>query len=160
MRNRFLVRRAASDPDQARSSFTLAVRRLLIRTAGVERGSFRMRDRITANLPARNLDETTTFYAALGFQVGYKGEDWMIMRRGDLELEFFPHPGLDPSSSWHSACVRVADLDGLRRAWSEAGLPAHGVPRLAQPEDQPSGLRMFALVDPDGSLLRCFRLDD
>jgi catechol 2,3-dioxygenase-like lactoylglutathione lyase family enzyme len=117
-----------------------------------------VRDRITANLPARSLDETAAFYAALGFDVGYKGEDWMTMSRGDLELEFFPHPDLDPSSSWHSACVRIADLDGLHRAWSEAGLPAAGVPRMTRPEDQPSGLRMFALVDPNGSLLRCFRL--
>jgi hypothetical protein len=117
-----------------------------------------MRDRITANLPARGLDETAAFYEGLGFGVEYKGADWMTMRRGGLELEFFPHPSLGPSSSWHSACIWVADLDGLHRTWREAGLPPDGVPRMTEPQDLPSGLRMFTLVDPNGSLLRCLRL--
>ncbi len=119
-----------------------------------------MRDRITANLPARSLDETASFYAALGFCARYKDPAWMIMSRGDLELEFFAHPELDPSSSWFSACVRVADLDGLHRAWTAAGLPTRGIPRITEPMEEPSGLRMFALVDPNGSLLRCLGPDE
>lgn len=116
-----------------------------------------MRDRITANLPARSLEETAAFYERLGFAVDYRGPDWMTMRRGGLELEFFPHPGLDPAASWHSACVWVADLDGLHRAWRAAALPAQGIPRLTEPQALPTGHRMFALVDPNGSLLRCLQ---
>lgn len=116
-----------------------------------------MRDRITANLPARSLDETAAFYAALGFRVRFRDENWMILERGDLELEFFPVPELDPWSSWFSACVRVSDVDGLHRAWLAAGLPKDGIPRMTEPEDQPFGMRMFALVDPNGSLLRCLQ---
>ena len=84
----------------------------------------------------------------------------MIMSRGDLELEFFPHPDISPSSSWFSACVRVADLDGLHRAWSVAGLPTQGIPRMTEPRDEPFGLRMFALVDPNGSLIRCLQFSE
>ncbi|MFZ4604192.1 MAG: bleomycin resistance protein, partial [Caulobacterales bacterium] len=80
---------------------------------------------------------------------------WMILSRGELELEFFPHPDLAPSDSWFSACVRVADVDALHRAWSQVGIPEQGIPRLTAPRDEDWGLRMFALVDPNGSLLRC-----
>ena len=114
-----------------------------------------MTDVITANLPARNFDETARFYERLGFQIGFQDEGWMILSRGSLEIEFFPHPELEPHTSWFSACVRVADVDRLYRDWSSAGLPDHGIPRMTAPLDEPWGFRMFALVDPNGSLLRC-----
>ncbi len=115
-----------------------------------------MRERVTANLPARSFDETAAFYAALGFGVVFRDEAWMILSRGALEIEFFPHPGLDPTASWFSACVRVADADRLHAEWSAAArLPEGGIPRMTGPADGPSGIRMFALVDPNGSLLRC-----
>ena len=70
-----------------------------------------MGDVITANLPARDFCETAAFYERLGFEVEFRDEGWMILSRGPLEIEFFPHPGLDPAASWFSACVRVADVD-------------------------------------------------
>jgi catechol 2,3-dioxygenase-like lactoylglutathione lyase family enzyme len=114
-----------------------------------------VRDRVTANLPARSFEQTARFYGALGFAVAFRDAGWMILRSGELEVEFFPHPELDPAISWFSACVRVADPDALHRRWSDAGLPPAGIPRLTSPQDEPFGARMFALVDPDGSLLRC-----
>jgi catechol 2,3-dioxygenase-like lactoylglutathione lyase family enzyme len=115
-----------------------------------------MADRITANLPARDLAATAAFYARLGFAQDYRDEGWMILSRGGLELEFFAHPGLDPRESWFSACVRVDDPDALLEEWQGLGLPAEApaIPRLTgffRPGEAP---RMFALVDPDGSLLR------
>jgi catechol 2,3-dioxygenase-like lactoylglutathione lyase family enzyme len=112
-------------------------------------------DRITANLPAKDFAATASFYQDLGFTVDFQDEGWMILSRGELELEFFPHPDLAPSDSWFSACVRVADVDALHRAWSQVGIPEQGIPRLTAPRDEAWGLRMFALVDPNGSLLRC-----
>jgi len=116
-----------------------------------------MTDRITANLPSRDLKKTAAFYGALGFVVGFKDDGWMILNRGSLELEFFPMPELDPKQSWFSACVRVDDLDALYEAFKAAGLneDCRGIPRLTAPKLEPFGLRMFALVDLDGSLLRC-----
>jgi hypothetical protein len=113
-----------------------------------------MRERITANLPARDLGATEAFYARLGFSTVWRDEGWLILRRGPLEIEFFPHPGLDPAGSWFSACVRVADADALHAAWQGAGLPDQGIPRLTPPRDEPPGFRSFALVDAEGSLLR------
>jgi catechol 2,3-dioxygenase-like lactoylglutathione lyase family enzyme len=117
-----------------------------------------MPDHVAANLPARDLDETAAFYAWLGFGVEYRSADWMVLRRDALELEFFLHPDLEPASSWHNASVWVADLDALHRAWAAGELPPEGAPRLTEPAYLPSGYRMFALVDPNGSLLRCLQL--
>jgi len=50
-----------------------------------------MTDQATANLPSRDLDKTAAFYEALGFKIGFKDDGWMILTRGDLQLEFFPH---------------------------------------------------------------------
>jgi len=114
-----------------------------------------VRERITANLPARSFDETAAFYGTLGFEVAFRDENWMILHRSELEVEFFPHPKLDPATSWFSACVRVSDADRLYADWSHAQLPASGIPRMTEPAADSRGFRMFALVDPNGSLLRC-----
>lgn len=116
-------------------------------------------DRITANLPAADFDRTEDFYRSLGFATDFKDSDWMILSRGPLELEFFPHPNVDPLTSWFSACIRVDDLDGLYAAFGTAGLSDDpcATPRLKGPVKTPGVPRMFALVDCDGSLLRCLQ---
>jgi PAS domain S-box-containing protein len=114
-----------------------------------------VRDRITANLPARSLDETAAFYGALGFQLVSREDAWMILRRCELELEFFLHSVGEPTASPFSACVRVADVDRLHAAWSGAGLASSGIPRLTEPAGGVEARRSFALVDPNGNMLRC-----
>lgn len=114
-----------------------------------------MNDRITANLPSNDFERTANFYRSLGFGVDFRGEGWMILSRGTLELEFFPLK-LKPKKSCFSASVRVDDLDALHAAFSRAGITERcsAIPRLSAIENL-GGLRLFALVDPDGSLLRC-----
>lgn len=70
-------------------------------------------DRVTANLPSRSLDATEQFYATLGFEPTFKDDGWMILRRGRLEIEFFPYAKVNPWTSIASCCVRVADVDEL-----------------------------------------------
>lgn len=113
-------------------------------------------DRVTANLPARDFDATEAFYGRMGFATKYRDESWMILTRGPMELEFFPHPELDPFASWFSACIRVDDLDGLYREWTGLDLPddPRSIPRITPIMDRPPVPRMFALIDADGSLLR------
>jgi hypothetical protein len=115
----------------------------------------RLPDRITANLPAIDFSTTESFYARLGFETEFRDSGWMILSRGLLEIEFFAYPELDPCRSAFSACVRVTALDALYRNWQQAGLASAGIPRLTAPKLEPFGLRMFALIDPNGSLLRC-----
>jgi hypothetical protein len=115
-----------------------------------------MADRITANLPSRDFDSTAAFYGRLGFEVGFRDDGWMILGRGDQQVEFFHHPELDPKTSWFSACIRVDDPQGLLTQWQKLGISVDQgqIPRLTgffKPGNAP---RMFALVDEDGSLLR------
>jgi len=115
-----------------------------------------MTDRATPNLPARAFVTTSAFYARLGFTEDYRDEGWMILRRGELQLEFFPFPDLEPSASSFSCCLRLDDVDELYAVCRAAGIPevTTGWPRTHPPRREPSGLRIGYLVDPDGSLLR------
>ena len=115
-----------------------------------------MADRVTANLPARDFAATSAFYARLGFGEAYRDDSWMILKRGGLVLEFFPHPDCDPWSSSFSACIRVDDPDTLLAEWLHVGLPSdpRSIPRLTGFFKPGAAPRMFALVDADGSLLR------
>ena len=118
-----------------------------------------MTDRTTPNLPSRDFSETEAFYSRLGFQTAYRDDGWMILKRGDLTVEFFRHPDCDPWNSWFSACLRVDDLDGLYEEFRQLGLSDNprDIPRLTAPEHRPPVPRMFALIDPDGSLWRCLQ---
>lgn len=113
--------------------------------------------KITANLPSRDFDKTEAFYQDLGFETVYRGEGWMILSRDSMMVEFFPHPDLNPSESYFSASMRLPDIDLMHGEWANLNLPsAQGnVPRLSAPfELGGEAPRMFALVDPDGSLWR------
>lgn len=114
-----------------------------------------MTDHATPNLPARNFSDTAAFYARLGFVEEWRDEQWLILRRGDLMLEFFRHPELNPAESWFSCCLRLDDLDAFYARCREAGIPeaAAGQPRLHPPREEAWG-RIAALVDGDGTLLR------
>lgn len=115
-----------------------------------------MSDAATPNLPSRDFEKTSQFYSLLGFTESWRDKGWMILKRGTLTLEFFPHPELDPLASWFSCCLRLDDLDAFYAVCTQAGIPegCKGQPRLHPPEDQPWGLRMGAFVDPDGTLVR------
>jgi catechol 2,3-dioxygenase-like lactoylglutathione lyase family enzyme len=114
-----------------------------------------MADRSIPNLPSRDLAATSEFYGRLGFREHYRDDGWMILRRGDLQLEFFPHPGLSASDNWFSCGLRVKDLESLHEAFRDAGVPTkrRGRPNLQGITEQPWG-RIATLLDPDGNLLR------
>jgi catechol 2,3-dioxygenase-like lactoylglutathione lyase family enzyme len=115
-----------------------------------------MTDHATPNLPSRDFQSSSRFYALLGFAEAWRDEGWMILKQGDLVLEFFPHPELDPKTSWFSCCLRVDDLDAFYAVCRSAGIAETntGAPRLHAPRIEASGLRIGYLVDPDGTLVR------
>jgi catechol 2,3-dioxygenase-like lactoylglutathione lyase family enzyme len=121
-----------------------------------------MTDQATPNLPSRDFEATARFYAALGFTESWRDAHWMILERGDLTLEFFPYPDLDPAHSSFGSCLRLDDLDGFYAVCKTAGLPERqiGFPRLHPPKMENWGGRVGALIDPDGSLLRLIANDD
>jgi catechol 2,3-dioxygenase-like lactoylglutathione lyase family enzyme len=107
-------------------------------------------------LPSRDLRATAGFYARLGFeQSGLWEDEYLIVMRGEVGLHFFFAPGIDPGSSIAGCYLYVEDADALHAEYAGLGLPRQGIPRLhGAPEDTGYGLREFALVDPDGNLLR------
>lgn len=113
-------------------------------------------DQATPNLPSRSFDQTERFYARLGFAREWRDDGWLILERGSMVLEFFPHPDLDPAANWFSCCLRIDDLDGLVEQIEAAGVAEaqEGWPRLHRPTVEPSGERIGYLIDEDGTLLR------
>ncbi len=107
-------------------------------------------------LPSRDLPSTLAFYERLGFEEGgHWPQEYLIVSRGSVGLHFFRCPELDPWSSIAGCYVYVEDADALHAAFLSLELPSEGIPRLhGAPEETDYGLREFALVDPDGNLLR------
>lgn len=115
-----------------------------------------MADHATPNLPSSDFSATSAFYAALGFQEGWRDNGWMILTRGQLTLEFFHYADIDPLTSGYGSCLRLDDLDAFYAVCKATGLPETNIghPRLHPPRTEPWGGRVGALIDPDGSLLR------
>ena len=107
-------------------------------------------------LPSRSIPATVGFYARLGFEGGAHDFDsgYGILQRGSVELHFFTHKELVPSESYAGCFIRVSDVDSFYQACLQSELPCTGIPRMDRLEDKPWGLREFAIVDPDGNLLR------
>jgi catechol 2,3-dioxygenase-like lactoylglutathione lyase family enzyme len=114
-----------------------------------------MTDHAVPNLPSRDLDDTIAFYGGFGFEPAYRDGGWLILRRGELQLEFFLFPDLVPEESSFMCSVRVDDIDDLYRQIEDAGVVERSVgsPRLLPVRLQSWGQRAGFLVDPDGTQL-------
>ncbi len=107
-------------------------------------------------LPSRCVNETRDFYRQFGFDAKIWGapHSYAILTRGSVEIHFFTQSELDPTESSTGCYIRVQDVDGLYAVFAKAHLPRAGIPRLDHLEDKPWGMREFAMVDPDGNLIR------
>lgn len=121
-----------------------------------------MTDRAVPNLPSRDFEATAEFYSRLGFTEAYRDNAWLILRRGTIQLEFFPFPELNPPESSFMCSIRVADLDELYSAVSTAGVreTGAGIPRLTPIARQEWGQRVGFLVDLDGTQLHLIEDSD
>jgi catechol 2,3-dioxygenase-like lactoylglutathione lyase family enzyme len=118
--------------------------------------SMQPHDLAIPTLPCRSVAATTVFYERLGFEGGAHefNPEYAILRRGSVELHFFTHKELVPTESSAGCYIRVLDVDSVYRLFSASQLPRTGLPRMDALENKPWGLREFAVVDPDGNLLR------
>jgi len=106
--------------------------------------------------PSADFSRTSSFYEQLGFRVGslYETEGYLILHREEVELHFCRDDTKEPAKSEYSAFVRVVDARILSTEFEQLGLPSEGIPRVTLAEDKPWGVCEFAIVDPDGHLLR------
>lgn len=108
-------------------------------------------------LPARDLSETIEFYKPLEFLLAYRHpelDDYIILRRGPFELQFFQWPDLDIQTSFTGCYLRVSDVDAIYQSFAGARLPARGTPSLGGVKRCVWGMREFHLIDCNGNLLR------
>jgi catechol 2,3-dioxygenase-like lactoylglutathione lyase family enzyme len=110
-------------------------------------------------MPAKDLDATLAFYERLGFEnAGGPHAEWnyLIIRRGSVQLHFYGEPDVDPLTTAFSCYVYTDDADALYDEWNAIGVPSVEATgsRLQPPVQTDYGMREFALVDPNGNLLR------
>lgn len=103
-------------------------------------------------IPVRNLDVALDRYRRLGFTAeAYTGPDrYGYVTRGAVSLHRTEWDEHDPLKTDTAVYLYVSDADALHAEWSKAGVNG----RLTDPRDTPYGLREFAFVDEDGTLLR------
>ena len=113
---------------------------------------------------ATDLPRSAAFYEILGFSEAYRNDRGVMMAAGTVQLFLFATqrsdaepfgrelglfgnpPGIDHIS------FAVSDVDALYTKLRAAGVVFGG-----PPEDQPWGVRMVGLKDPDGSNLYLLR---
>ena len=107
-------------------------------------------------MPSQDFGKTIEFYSKLGFETGalYEAEGYLILHRDHIEVHFFKAKDVDPYSSDHGAFVRIDDANELWHHYKTLNLPLEGIPRVTPAEDKPWGICEFAIVDPDGNMLR------
>ncbi len=107
-------------------------------------------------LPSSDYDETAAFYGRLGFTERARWPDeYLILLRetDDIELHFWSGR-VDPLKNDSSCYVRfdtAEEARSLHAEWARANLPPDGLRELVETD---YGLLEFALVDPDGNLIR------
>jgi catechol 2,3-dioxygenase-like lactoylglutathione lyase family enzyme len=100
-------------------------------------------------LPSGNLRQAEAFYTYLGFGVVRRGEDYLQLSTGAIELHLYLAEDHDPLANSAGCYLRVADPLRLRESWCADGLAC-----LDVPGSEAYGETLFALIDPDGNTLR------
>ncbi|MDP2042080.1 MAG: VOC family protein [Algoriphagus sp.] len=107
---------------------------------------------VIPRLPAINLEETQSYFEnALGFTLISRYPEYLIMKSGSTELHFFEFKELDPLINYSMIYIRVPS--GIEKLYEElrtSGAIMHPNGRL---ESKPWGLKEFAILDPNHTLL-------
>lgn len=107
---------------------------------------------VIPKLPAINLEETQSYFeSALGFTTSSRYPEYLIMESGNTELHFFEFRDLDPMTNYSMIYIRVpSGIEELYEKLSQSGAIMHPNGKL---EIKPWGVKEFAILDPNHSLL-------
>jgi catechol 2,3-dioxygenase-like lactoylglutathione lyase family enzyme len=120
-------------------------------------------------LPCGDLDESISFYQALGFKTTYRQtrpNPYAVVVLEDIQIHLFGIEGFNPAESYGSVIVAVPDAESLYRAFATrlretfGKLPAVGIPRILRPRKKYGTVSGFSVIDPGGNWLRVYRLGD
>ena len=101
-------------------------------------------------LASLDIGLTMEFYKQkLGFVSRYQDESYAVARREDMEIHFWKcEDKIFPENT--SCYIYVSDVDALYEEMQNNGV----VHPNSTIEDQPWGMREFAILDLDGNLIR------
>jgi catechol 2,3-dioxygenase-like lactoylglutathione lyase family enzyme len=100
-------------------------------------------------LPSRDLERSRAYYAFLGFTVLDLADDYLRVGHDGVEVHLYLSPDTDPKENPGGWYLRAAEPEELRGKWSADGLECLDVPAPSH-----YGTTVFALIDPDGNMLR------
>lgn len=149
------ARRASRLPDLRRVARRVAHDGLGLLAGRRRRATFRSAIPI---LPSGDLDRTTRFWRAVGFEVVERFDDYLVTHAEGVELHFTTRPeddgrgdGAEGSAGRRpgQAFVHVRDALAL---WKR--LRSADVSGLGPVQDKDFGLREFVVTDPDGNRVR------
>ncbi|BCJ67696.1 hypothetical protein GCM10009779_31170 [Polymorphospora rubra] len=123
----------------------------------------RMAEKTIPLLTCAQISPVSDFYTALGFEVTYLQKapyPYLVVERGDIELQFFGMKGFDPATSLGGCYVLTDDVDtryeefrsGLKGFYGR--IPTRGIPRIGPLRDTSYGVRQFLMTDPGGNSIR------
>lgn len=105
---------------------------------------------IHPKLPMRNPAETKSYYREIGFDEIADYGDYLIMRRGQIEIHFFQFTELNPLENYGQVYIRASDVEKLYEDFLGGGIVIHPNGPL---QKKPWGQTEFSLLDPDNNLL-------
>lgn len=104
-------------------------------------------------LPSRDLDKSCIFYRGLGFDCRFAGDNYLIATFEGVELHFTLYQNIEPETNEYRCYIRTDNVEYLFNKMKAAGLPSDGIPRLTHIENKPWGMREYAVIDLDGTLI-------
>ena len=109
-------------------------------------------DDVAPVIPVRDLEAALERYRRLGFNARrYEGpERYGFVERDHVSLHLSEWDEHDPMRTGAVVYLHVSDADAVHAEWSQADVEG----RLGSVGDTPYGLREFAFVDPEGTLIR------
>jgi catechol 2,3-dioxygenase-like lactoylglutathione lyase family enzyme len=120
-------------------------------------------------LPCREVDDSISFYEALGFKRTYRQvrpNPYGVVALEDIQIHLFGMEGFNPADSYGSVIIAVPDPDilyhdfaaRLRKVYGK--LPVAGIPRILRPRKKYGTVRGFTVIDPGGNWLRIYKLGE
>ncbi|MGW4096608.1 VOC family protein [Mycobacterium sp. NPDC004974] len=122
-----------------------------------------MTEKAIPRLMAPAIQPVADFYTALGFEITFQQTapyQFLSVRRGGIELNFYGDEKFDPMTSAHGCLVDTDDVDLVYALFTEGlqdafgAVPVHGVPRIGALTDMSYGVRQFLMIDPGGNTIQ------
>ncbi|MCH5600038.1 bleomycin resistance protein [Niabella ginsengisoli] len=111
-----------------------------------------MLNSVHPKLPMRNKSVTLDYYIGqLSFtQCGGDYEDYLMLKKDDIEIHFFKFEDLDPKENYGQIYIRTSQIESYYQSLLDKKVAIHPNAPL---QIKPWGQKEFALLDPDSNLL-------